>query len=56
MPWKNIKLVERSENEPKFNSQNKTDRKILTAVIVCVSILTIVAVGLFILYFLSFKA
>ena len=36
MPWKNIKLVERSDDEPAFNSHNKTDRKILGLVIVSV--------------------
>lgn len=54
MPWKNIKLVPRSDDEPAFNSKNKTDRKILTLVIVSSVILTIIAVGLIILFYTLF--
>ena len=55
MPWKNIKMVPRSENEPKFNPNNKTDRKILSLVILSSVILTVIAIGLFVLYFSIFK-
>ena len=55
MPWKNIKLEPRSENEPKFNPNNKTDRKILSFVIFSVVILGAIAVGLFVLYFSVFR-
>jgi hypothetical protein len=55
MPWKNIKLVPRSDDEPKFNAKNATDRKILTSIIVSCSILVVIAVILFILYFSVFR-
>ena len=55
MPWKNIKLVPRSDDEPKFNPKNSTDRKILTWIIVSCSLLAVVAVVLFIVYFSIFK-
>lgn len=56
MPWNTkIKLEPRGDNDPKFNPNNKTDRKILLFVIVSVSILTVIAVGLFLLYYLVFR-
>lgn len=45
MAFEKIKLEPRSENEPKFNKNNKTDRKILTIVIVS-SVILLVLVGL----------
>lgn len=55
MPWKNIKLVERSDDEPAFNSHNKTDRKILGLVIVSVIVLLALAVGCFVLFYTLFN-
>ena len=45
MAFEKIKLEPRSENEPKFNKNNKTDRKILTIVIVS-SVVLLALVGL----------
>ena len=56
MPWNSrIKLEPRGEKDPKFDPNNKTDRKIMMAIIISVSVLTVIAAGLFILYFLVFK-
>ena len=56
MPWNNrIKLEPRGDHDPKFDPNNKTDRKILITVIVSVSVLTVILIGLFLLYFLVFK-
>lgn len=49
---KRIKLEPRAENEPKFNPKNKTDRKIVNVVIITSLILTVLIVGLFLVYFL----
>ena len=49
------KLEPRAENEPKFNIHNKTDRKIFIAVLVSVTVLTIILAGLFIIYFTVIK-
>ena len=56
MPWNTkIKLEPRGDEDPKFNPHNKTDRKILFLVIISVSVLTAIAVGLFLLYYLVLK-
>ena len=56
MPWNTkIKLEPRGENDPKFNPKNKTDRKILLLVVLSVTVLTIIAVGLFLLYYLVLR-
>lgn len=56
MPWNSrIKLEPRGEKDPKFDPNNKTDRKIMMAIIISVSVLTVIAAGLFVLYFLVFK-
>lgn len=56
MPWNTkIKLEPRGDHDPKFDPHNKTDKKILLAVIISVSVLTVIVVGLFLLYFLVFK-
>ena len=49
------KLEPRAENEPKFNPNNKTDRKIVTVVIISVSVGIVLLVGLFLIYYLLFK-
>lgn len=51
MAWEKIKLEPRGENEPKFNKHNKTDRKILTIVIVTSIVLVALIVGCFWLYY-----
>lgn len=51
MAFEKIKLEPRSDNEPKFNKNNKTDRRILGFVIVSTIILTALIVGCFFLYF-----
>ena len=56
MAWNNrIKLEPRGEEDPKFNINNKTDRKILLTIIISVSILVLIAVGLFVVYYVFFK-
>ena len=49
------KLEPRAENEPKFNIHNKTDRKIFLAVLISVTVLSIILAGLFIIYFTVIK-
>ena len=51
MAFEKIKLEPRSENEPKFNKNNKTDRKILTFVILSSLVLIALIVVCFILYY-----
>ena len=55
MLWKDVKLEERMENEPKFNPKNKTDRKILITIIVLVSALVLLIIGLVTLYFVVYR-
>lgn len=55
MPWKNIKLVPRSDDEPKYNPKNKTDRKIVSLVIGSIVVLALIAVGLFVIYYTLIK-
>ncbi len=45
MLYKDIKLEKRGENEPKFNKNNKTDRKILSVIIIIVSALLLLLAG-----------
>ena len=54
MLYKDVKLEERAENEPKFNGKNKTDRKILFFVILSMSILLVILGGLIALYYIFF--
>ena len=54
MLYKNVKLEERSDKEPKFNIHNKTDRKILFTVIGVSLILIALIVGLVIVYYQFF--
>ncbi len=54
MLYKNIKMEERGEKDPKFNPQNKTDRKILTLIIVSVSILLVLIGALIAVYYIFF--
>lgn len=51
---KNQKMEPRSDNEPKYNPNNATDRKILRTVIVTSIILIILIVALFVVYFTLF--
>ena len=56
MAWNNrIKLEPRGEEDPKFDINNKTDRKILLTIIISVSVLILIAVGLFVVYYVFFK-
>lgn len=47
---KHQKMEPRAENEPKFNPQNKTDRKILMAVIISSAVLVLLIIGLILVY------
>lgn len=49
------KLEPRGENEPRFDPNNKTDRSIFKILTISVVILTIIAVGCFLIYFLVFQ-
>lgn len=51
MAFEKIKMEPRSDNEPKFNKNNKTDRRILSFVIISCLILTVLIIGCFVLYF-----
>ena len=56
MAWNNrIKLEPRGEKDPKFDINNRTDRKILLTIIISLSILVLIAVGLFVVYYVFFK-
>ena len=55
MLWKDVKLEERSDKEPKFNPKNKTDRKIVTTVIILVSVLLVLIAGLVTLYIVIYR-
>lgn len=54
MIYKDIKMEERPENEPKFNGKNKTDRKIMITVISLIAVLLVLVVGFIILYYTVF--
>lgn len=51
MAFEKIKLEPRGENEPKFNKNNKTDRKIATFVIISTLILAVLIALCFVLYY-----
>ncbi len=52
MPWNTkIKLEPRGDEDPKFDPHNKTDRKILIAVVVSSIIIVGIIVGLFCIYY-----
>lgn len=46
MLYKDIKLEKRGDNEPKFNKNNKTDRKILLTIILVVSVVVLLLAGM----------
>lgn len=52
---KNQKMEPRGENEPKYNPNNATDRKIVRTVIWTSILLTVVIIALFIVYFTCFQ-
>ena len=54
MLYKDVKMEERPENEPKFNGKNKTDRKILITVISVCAVLLVLVVTFIILYYTLF--
>ncbi len=52
MPWNTkIKLEPRGDEDPKFDPHNKTDRKILIAVVVSSIVIIGIIVGLFCIYY-----
>ena len=55
MLYKDVKLEKRSDKEPKFNKNNKTDRKIVFTIVLLVSILLLILGGLIALYLIFFK-
>ena len=55
MLWKDVKLEKRAENEPKFNAKNKTDRKIVTIIIITVAVLLALIAGFVCLYYFVIK-
>ena len=46
MLYKDVKLEKRSENEPKFNKNNKTDRKIVLTIVLIVGVLLLLLAGM----------
>lgn len=48
-------MEKRGENEPKFNKNNKTDRKILFTVLLLIGILLVILAGFLVLYFVFFN-
>lgn len=55
MPYKNIKMEPRGEKDVKYNPHNKTDRKLLHTLMWLAFGLTIILVGLIVLYFVFFR-
>ena len=55
MLYKDVKLEKRSEDEPKFNKNNKTDRKIVLTIVILVAALLVILGGLIALYFIFFN-
>ena len=54
MLYKDVKLEKRSDDEPKFNPHNKTDRKIVLTVAILTGVLLLL-IGVFIaIYFIFF--
>ena len=49
MLYKDVKLEKRSENEPKFNKNNKTDRKIVLTIVLLVCGLLVLLAGAIVL-------
>ena len=54
MLYKDVKLEKRSENEPRFNKNNKTDRKIVTTMIILVSVLLLILAAVLTAVFIWF--
>lgn len=54
MLYKDVKMEERPENEPKFDPKNKTDKKIFWTVILVVTVLLILIAGLVVVYYMFF--
>ena len=46
MLYKDVKLEKRSENEPKFNKNNKTDRKIVLTIVLILGVLLLLLAGM----------
>lgn len=51
---KNQKMEPRSDNEPKYNPENATDRKIVHTIIITSIILILIIIALFVVYFTCF--
>ena len=51
---KNQKMEVRGENEPKYNPNNPTDRKIVRTVIWTSVLLTLIIIALIVIYFTCF--
>lgn len=51
MLYKDVKLEQRGEKDPKFDPKNKTDRKILLTIILSCTVLIALIVGLIIIYY-----
>ena len=49
-----LKLEPRGEKDPKFDPNNKTDRKIVRYIIISVIILLILIIGFFAIYYIFF--
>lgn len=54
MLYKDVKMEKRSKDEPKFNKNNKTDRKILFTILLLVGILLLILGAVLALYFIFF--
>ena len=55
MLYKDVKLEKRGENEPKFDKNNKTDRKILSVILILVGAVLLLLAGAIALYFIFFN-
>ncbi|MCD8194805.1 MAG: hypothetical protein LUD22_00645 [Coprobacillus sp.] len=52
MGLKDIKLEERSEDEPKFNRKNKTDRRIVIMLVSILAVVILLLVAFVLIYYL----
>ena len=54
MLYKDVKMEKRSDDEPKFNPNNKTDRKIVLTVSILSGVLLLLIGVFFAIYFIFF--
>ncbi len=51
---RNFDLEPRGENEPKYNPNNKTDKKLVTILSIVAGLFVLIAIGCFLIYYFLF--